>query len=232
MGLLGTAAVVVAVLLVAGFSDALQMWRTLQPGGLGGLGLALLAVSTVPNLVVWAAAFLVGPGFSVGVDTQVSAQGVDYGALPVFPPLAALPPEGGAAGLLVLGVLVPLAAGVLAGWLVHRRMPGAAPHQVALWGLASGGVAGLGFALLAAPASGPVTAGRLHDVGVGPATAVLLALEVGLVASAVAWECHRRRSVVELPADDRPGPAADPAADGGSPAGSGGTRPLRSAPGD
>lgn len=194
LGLVAVSALLVALLLAVGFSDALQMWRTLQPGGPGGLGLALLTVSTVPNLVIWAAAFLVGPGFAVGTGTHVSAQGIDYGALPVFPPLAALPPAGLGSTLLMIGVVVPVAAGVLAGWMLHRRMRDAAPHEVALWGLAAGGVAGAWYAVLGLLSSGPVTAGRMHDLGVGLPTGLLLAAEVGLVAAAVAWECHRRSS--------------------------------------
>jgi hypothetical protein len=203
LAVVGVAAFLVGLMLLVGFSDALQMWRALQPGGLGGLGLAVLCVSAVPNLVVWTAAFLIGPGFSLGVGTQVSPQGIDYGALPVFPPLAALPPEGTGSGLLLLAVAFPVTAGVLAGWMLHRRLPGAPPHEVAAWGLAAGGVAAVGYAVLAVLASGPVTAGRLSHVGVGVPTAVLLAAEVGLVAAAVAWECHRRW----------PAAAAGPAAD-------------------
>jgi hypothetical protein len=144
-------------------------------------------------MVVWASAFLAGPGFTVGEGTTVSPHSVDYGALPVFPPLAALPPEGVAGGAALLSLAVPLAAGVLAGWLVHRRLATATPHEAALWSLVAGAVAGAGFAVLAWWSSGPVGAQRLSVVGVSPWTGLLVAAEVGLVAAVVAWECHRRR---------------------------------------
>jgi len=193
LSLVGVAAVVVALMLAAGFGEAVDYSRTLDAGGVGGLSLALVSASFVPTMVVWAGAFLAGPGFTVGEGTTVSPHSVDYGALPVFPPLAALPPEGVAGGAALLSLTVPLAAGVLAGWLVHRRLASATPHEAALWSLVAGAVAGVGFAVLAWWSSGPVGAQRLSVVGVSPWTGLLVAAEVGLVGAVVAWECHRRR---------------------------------------
>ena len=75
----------------------------------------------------------------------VSPQGVDYGPLPVFPPLAAMPPEGQPGSWRCVALLAPLLAGVVTGLLVHRRLrdrPGRAGRRdarrrLALW-LASG----------------------------------------------------------------------------------------------
>ena len=56
--------------------------------------LVLLTMAFVPNLVLWTASFTTGVGLPPRSRTAVvSPQSVDYGALPVFPPLAALPPR-------------------------------------------------------------------------------------------------------------------------------------------
>ena len=63
------------------------------------------------------------------------------GRLPAFPPVAALPPEGVVPPVGWLVLLLPVAAGVLAGLVVARRVD-AATHQVAGSAAASGLVAG------------------------------------------------------------------------------------------
>ena len=72
--------------------------RRLQGGGgasspgVGGSALLLLAsLSYLPNSVIWAIAYMLGPGFSFGVGTAVSPSGSALGAVPAFPMLAALP---------------------------------------------------------------------------------------------------------------------------------------------
>ena len=50
-----------------------------------------------------------------GPDGSVSPQGVDYGALPVFPPLAALPPEGEPGVWAFVALLAPLLGGYAIG---------------------------------------------------------------------------------------------------------------------
>lgn len=192
--LLGLAAVVVAVQLAIGFPDGVEIARTLRADAVGGALLAVLGVAFVPNLVVWSAAFLAGPGFAVGTQTQVSVQGVDYGALPLFPPLAALPGEGhpGPAALLVL--VAPLAAGVVAGLVVHRRSAPERPESAAGMAAAAGVVVGLAFGVLAWLSGGPVGAGRLVTVGPSWTAGLVVAVEIALTAAVVAWELHRRQA--------------------------------------
>src|SRR6185437_3406014 len=67
---LAAAAVLVAVLLVLG--HVLELHRALEPGVAGGAVLTLGQALLLPNLVVWAAAGLAGPGFAVGSATSVT----------------------------------------------------------------------------------------------------------------------------------------------------------------
>jgi hypothetical protein len=90
----------------------------------GPLGATLLVVGCaliVPNLIIWSAAFALGPGFAVGTATSVAPDGVTLGLVPAIPVLGALPADvpGALTWLVVAG---PVLAGVLAGLLVHRRL--------------------------------------------------------------------------------------------------------------
>jgi hypothetical protein len=88
-------------------------------GGQGGITLVSLAYGA--NAAVWAAAYLLGPGFLLGAGTIVSLTEVVVGPLPTVPLLAGLPdaPVGAAgAGLLAF----PVIAGMAAGWMLTRRL--------------------------------------------------------------------------------------------------------------
>src|SRR4029079_13914769 len=114
-------AVLTAMALAIGFPDAVEMYRALDAGWAGGITLLVLTVAFVPNLVLWTASFTTGVGFTVGAAGTVSPQGVEYGPLPVFPPLAALPPEGSAGGLAFVALIAPLLGGYAIGVVLHRR---------------------------------------------------------------------------------------------------------------
>ena len=98
---------------------AVLLIDSLGAGVGGGLLVALLCLLYLPTAAVWGLAFVVGPGFAVGAGTTVSVGGTDLGAVPAFPLLAALPQEPGPAWAPVV-LLVPVAAGVVAGLLCRR----------------------------------------------------------------------------------------------------------------
>ena len=53
--------------------------------------LLLASLCYLPNSVIWAIAYMLGPGFAFGIGTAVSPSGSALGAVPAFPMLAALP---------------------------------------------------------------------------------------------------------------------------------------------
>ncbi|KQX07871.1 MULTISPECIES: cell division protein PerM [unclassified Leifsonia] len=175
-GIIGAASVVVAVMLVTHYATVTALYESLQAGILGGVAITLLQLALLPNLVIWSAAWLIGPGFLIGTGTSVAPGGTVLGAVPGLPVFGALPQGEPAIG--VLGLLVPLALGALAGWLASRRMPAAATRlELAAVGAGIGVLAGLALGILAWWSGGAIGPGRLSSVGPDP-------WSVGLIAAA------------------------------------------------
>ncbi len=156
-------------------------------------GLSLVAL---PNAVVFASSFLLGPGFAVGTATVASPTAVVLGPVPMFPLLAALPDDGQPAGWVALMLLVPPVVAAWAAGASHRLYPTTRWEEAAVRGCGGGILAGLVVGVLAALAGGSVGPGRMQDVGpfAGQVTLhAMVALGLGaLVGSLVATWSYRR----------------------------------------
>lgn len=173
-----------------------EVSRALAEGPVGAAGLLLIGLLLLPNAVVWAACYAVGPGFAVGAGTAVTPFGVTLGPVPALPLLAALPGDGSAAHVSLLALLGPVAAGVMIGAVALRRQPSAGRRVVALGAAASGAAAGLVLGLAAWGAGGPLGPGRLAVAGPSPWRVALAAgCELAAVAAGVAWWRWGRRRV-------------------------------------
>ena len=124
LALLGVAG---AVLAGASLAVHLPEFRILNDSlGAGAVGTVLLLVvqlAYLPNAVIWAVCFTLGPGFAFGAGTVVAPTGAVVGPLPAFPLLAALPPGAhaslpGWASATVLAL--PYLAGAFGGVLLVR----------------------------------------------------------------------------------------------------------------
>ena len=164
--------------------------------GLGGATLLLLAqIAYLPNAIIWAVAYAVGPGFAFGAGTVVAPTGSALGPVPVFPMLAALPTgprPGGPAWVAVLVLAMPYLAGIFAGIVTVRIAPTPVIEAAPLWGFAAGTSAGILAGLAAAFAGGPLGNGRLAAVGPpGFQVGLVAVLEIGvpaaLAAAAANW---------------------------------------------
>jgi hypothetical protein len=141
-------------------------------GVAGQAGVTVLCLLYAPNIAGWGAAYLLGPGFAVGLDTTVSPGAVLIGPLPGLPVLAGLPsvPLSGI-GPVLLGV--PVLAGICAGVLLARRRSPAMARRGAggRWGplvltaALSGPVAGLLLQAFAFASAGGIGSGRLSVLG-------------------------------------------------------------------
>jgi hypothetical protein len=201
--LAGAAGVLVAAVLVAAASLATVGWLVsgraaagdvidgLGLGALDGVLLAGAQLALVPNLVLWVAAWVAGPGFAVGEGTVFSPTEVIAGPMPALPMLGALPTEGVQGAVIGWIPAAVIGAGAVAGWWLHRRIEaresrsGHEPFVAAAGAaVAAGAVVGL-LSLLAAGSAGP---GRLAVVG-GAAGPVALSVSglalVGLLVAAV-----------------------------------------------
>lgn len=198
VGVLAAGAAAAGTALAVGGGPAADVLAAYDTGVPGQAGLTLLCLAYAPNLAVWAAAYLVGPGFAVGTETVVRSSEVALGPLPALPVFAALPtgplPTLGA-GLLVAPVLV----GGVAGWLLSRSLPGRPATSPALAGgaLLAGVVAGALVGLAAAASGGSLGDGRLATIGPDPvlvagSTIATVAPSALLVAVAAAALARRR----------------------------------------
>ena len=123
------AGVFVAVLITLDYATIAGLSQSLGAGVDGSIALVIAQLAFLPNLVVWIAAWMLGPGFALGAGTTVAPGGTLLGPVPGIPLLGALP---GAAPLFgVLWLLVPVLAAFVGAWLVQgeRRdgWPGAGP---------------------------------------------------------------------------------------------------------
>jgi hypothetical protein len=186
---LGAGAAAAGTALALSGGAASKVLAAYHAGVAGQVGLTLVCVVYGPNLAVWAASYLAGPGFALGAGTTVTAARVSLGTVPALPVLAGVPakPMSDWAALLLA---VPLAAGMVAGWLlVRRRLKVAAAAgeagvreetAVADGRPAVGWVPLLGAAVLAGPvaggvlafaawvSAGPLGGGHLAEIGAPP----------------------------------------------------------------
>jgi hypothetical protein len=226
MGMLGSAALLAAAgAVLAGASLAVHLPEVkaasdaLAPG-VGGAALLLLAqLAYIPNAIIWAVAYTLGPGFAFGTGTVVAPTGSALGTVPVFPMLAALPTgarPGGPGWVPVAVLALPYLAGIFAGVVTVRIAPTPVMEAAPLWGFAAGTAAGLLAGLAAAFSGGPLGNGRLASVGpsgfqVGLVAILELGITAALSAAGANWLILRRaQSRLREAAPVGPQPPPDP----------------------
>ncbi|WP_442791475.1 cell division protein PerM [Micromonospora sp. NBC_01813] len=212
-GLVATLLVLAAGAAAAGLSvaigggDAADTIGVYRAGVAGQAGITVLSVAYAPNATVWAAAYLLGPGFALGADTAVRTSEVTLGSLPAVPLFAGLP-NGPAGGLSAALLALPVLAAMTTGWVLNRRWQSAdgtgQVGWIALLGAAaiSGPIAGLLLGLAAAASGGPLGAGRLAEIGPVPWQVAAAAGAVVTVAAVVGAAAARS---VAAPTVDRTG---------------------------
>lgn len=176
------AGALVAVWAVAGRSAVGDVIVGLDLDLGSGFLLALAQLALVPNLVVWAVAWLAGPGFVVGSGSSYAPAELVTGSLPALPLLGGLPSTAG--GPVRWAPLVVVAVGAVAGWWL--RGTGGIWRATAA-GVITGVTAGLVVGALVLAASGSAGPGRLAEVGAqGLPVAAMVAALAGAGAIAVA----------------------------------------------
>ncbi|MGA5301368.1 DUF6350 family protein [Nucisporomicrobium flavum] len=192
-----------------GGGQAADMIGAYRTGVAGQAGITLVSLAYGANGVVWAAAYLLGPGFSLGTDSAVRLTELTVGPLPTLPLLAGLPNGPmGASGAALLAV--PVLAAMAAGWLLTRRLMGVhhvvdghlvdgrhpsrsgdtAPaepawHLVLASAALAGPVAGLVLGVLSWLSGGPLGNGRMAEIGPVPWQVAFIATVVVTVSACI-----------------------------------------------
>jgi hypothetical protein len=189
--ILAAGAVVAGLSVAIGGGQAADMISAYRTGVAGQAGITLVSLAYGANGVVWAAAYLLGPGFALGTGSAIRLTEVTVGPLPTLPLLAGLPNGPmGAAGAALLAI--PVLAGLAAGWLLTLRLtrggaeaePATRPAEDPSWALVigssalAGPAAGILLGLLCTFSSGSLGDGRMAVIGPDP-------WQVGLVATIV-----------------------------------------------
>ena len=191
---IGLSAVLLVVALALGWAEIATVYQRLDAGIIGGIVLTAAQLGLLPNLVVWALAWASGAGFSIGTGSIISPLETTVGPLPAVPVLAALP--SGQAEYAFAALLIPVAAGVLAGWWFLREGENHFDEWLSIkirarWFTASvsticlGVVIGIVSGLLAAAAAliarGSLGIGRFVEIGPNPLwTGIWIAAEVAV----------------------------------------------------
>ena len=222
VALVGLGAVLLGIGILAGWSQIVATYQELHAGAVGDTAVTLLQLGFLPNLVIYAIAWSTGAGFSFGAGTSVGLTSSDVGTLPMLPILGAVPESVGTFGL--VGLLVPLGAGAIAGWWFLREgedhldewvalkvpfRPLSALISAVVLGMMTGIMTSFGALWLGWISYGSLGIGRFTEVGAEPLTfAAHTALTVG---AGVTFGMLLSRALVpdssrELPrfADERP----------------------------
>ncbi len=171
-GLAGALAVIIAgvvltvAMVVAHRGLIGQLYDTLgaDPVGVGVLSLGQLLA--LPNVGLWAASWMAGPGFALGQGTSITWSSSNPGLLPLIPGMGALPDPGPMPDGLWLFALVPVVAGALVGWHAVRSVARLSSWQIKVKVCASACVvAALTLTLASLLAGGSLGAARLSQVG-------------------------------------------------------------------
>lgn len=195
------ALVLIAALVTAGaigvkYAPIISLYESLQTQTLGGVAVTLGELAILPNLVIWTASWLVGPGFAIGAGSSVSPLGTNLGPVPAIPVLGALPNGDPAIGL--AGVAVPVGVAFVAAAILAPAMRRAGLREgwLVLVGVGAGILGGVVMGVLAWFSGGMAGPGRLAVVGPDPAAVgVIAALEfavgAGLGLAAASWRARR-----------------------------------------
>jgi len=143
-----------------------RLYEALGADPVGVVMLSLGQLMVLPNIALWAASWLAGPGFGLGEGTTITWSHSNPGLLPLIPGLGAVPAPGPLPAGLWLSVLVPVAAGALVGWRALGVLARLSSWQAKVETAASGClVAALVLTVASALAGGSIGAARLSGLG-------------------------------------------------------------------
>ena len=198
----GTGAALLSVVLILGRERIAAIADGLGGDGTAGILLIVIQLAWLPNLVIWAMAWALGAGVTLGEGTLLDMNGTSLGFLPAIPVLGAVPDPGPVPELAWLWLLGGVLAGVLATLVVTLNRSSERFYETSMTGGIAGILAGALLFVLAWFASGGLGTQRLAHVGVrlgglaitAPCILGLVGLVTGLVVGLARreWPTWRR----------------------------------------
>ena len=198
----GTGAALLSVVLILGRERIAAIADGLGGDGTAGILLIVIQLAWLPNLVIWAMAWALGAGVTLGEGTLLDMNGTSLGFLPSIPVLGAVPDPGPVPELAWLWLLGGVLAGVLATLVVTLNRSSERFYETSMTGGIAGILTGVLLLVLAWFASGGLGTQRLAHVGVrlgglaitAPCILGLVGLVTGLVVGLARreWPTWRR----------------------------------------
>jgi hypothetical protein len=167
-----TSSMVIMLALSFGWIEVIRLYEELGLSVLGGAMLTLGQLAILPNLIIYATAWISGIGFAIGTGSLVSPLATQLGPIPALPVFAAIPTGGFDRGILF--ALVPIIAAFVGTILVRRytdqmRWEYGTRYSAAFsLALVAAITAALTSFVMAALASGSFGPGRFQEVGINP----------------------------------------------------------------
>ncbi|GAA1207979.1 cell division protein PerM [Rhodoglobus aureus] len=166
-GLLTIASIATMLAIITSYAEIISLYEALHTEVLGGVAVTLGQLALLPNVVLWATSWLVGPGFAIGVGSTVSPLATSLGPIPAIPVLGALPIGDFAFGY--VGLLAPVVVGFLVAAVLGPRIAGELRRrELAIVALGIGVAAAAIIGLLVWASAGSAGPGRLSHVGPQP----------------------------------------------------------------
>lgn len=195
----GAALALFVLALLVDVAAAANIVSQLQADAGDSIFYSALTLLVLPNIVLFAGAYLLGPGFAVGAGTVVSPQAVALGPLPLFPALAALPDDGPVAAWTPWLVVVPVVVAAAAAYRIGRRFPTRRWEEAASRGLVGGVGAAVVVGIVMTLAGGAVGPGRMQVIGPDVVACLLhavVALGLGALLGSIlaSWRARRAGS--------------------------------------
>ena len=162
----GTGAALLSVVLILGRERIAAIADGLGGDGTAGILLIVIQLVWLPNLVIWAMAWALGAGVTLGEGTLLDMNGTSLGFLPSIPVLGAVPDPGPVPELAWLWLLGGVLAGVLATLVVTLNRSSERFYETSMTGGIAGILTGVLLFVLAWFASGGLGTQRLAHVGV------------------------------------------------------------------
>lgn len=188
-GVFGLASACLLIALLTGMGRVIGLMETLHLDTAGVIGVGLLQLAYLPTLIVWTAAWLLGPGIQLGEGSLATLGGTDAGPLPTVPLLGLLP-EGSSTYLWAL-VALPVALAAVLALLTRARGEANRGVDERVWwqrllpAAVGALLAAIALAVFAQLSRGSIGPGRLAEFGPQPWSVLLAAFGLFALGGAI-----------------------------------------------